>query len=551
MTTSELKQHLLTAHQKDKKLSILGIFLILIALIVVGALIYIFAYDIAVNAIKQITGGVTELATGEDSPFYYKLIIPGVLLSIFANPIYKFIQLRKRPKRIDELITKIEDGLIAISIDESIVYKIVIPLIKIKLNLAPVKYVSIVLDGDTSFKPFLLPLDAQHIPDLRKVLSGVNVRDIDRAWYDLYGESSSNNNIKEEYELKPKEEFKKFVETDLINDLTDLEGERSKGKKKYILYLIISVIAIGGFYAGSFYLQSTNIEYKQDYLIYGVLGISLLMSLFFYMKRKFSNNTPMYMDSGNKFKMKILKPMIEFINPNFQFILHGHISLPELIETGLLENKQYTLDGNDQILGSHKGVPFQLSDLDVQYKRNFSNEKSMPDTVFYGQVFIAKFNKSFNSEVYLVPKKTTTKKVANAIMPDVIGAGLAGSRAVDIDLYTSNTFGSKVLLEDPEFSKMFTVYSDDQTEARYILTPALMERLKTLNTRTNGDLFISFKNDRVSVLNNNGKNNFEAGMFKSMTKNDNKMLMDFYTDLCDQLLIIDDLKLNINIWNKN
>ena len=205
----------------------------------------------------------------------------------------------------------------------------------------------------------MLPIDAQYIPDLRKILSGVNLQDIDKAWYDLYGESITNNTIQEN-ELKPKEEFKKFVETDLINDLTDLEGERSQGKKKYIIYMIFSMIAIAAFYGGNFYLQSTDIEFKQDYIIYGVIGISILMSLFFYIKQKFSKSTPMYMDSGNKFKMKILKPMIEFVNPNFQYILHGHISLPELLETGLFENKQYTLDGNDQIIGVHKGVPFSI-----------------------------------------------------------------------------------------------------------------------------------------------------------------------------------------------
>ena len=32
-----------------------------------------------------------------------------------------------------------------------------------------------------------------------------------------------------------------------------------------------------------------------------------------------------------------------------------------------------------------------------------------------------------------------------------------------------------IKLEDPEFEKLFAVYGDDQIEARYILTPALMQ----------------------------------------------------------------------------
>jgi len=550
MTTIELKEHLITGHKRDKKLSIIGVFLILIAAIIIISLLYFFAYDIVANAIKGISSGASEMASSDETPFYYKLVIPIVILSMLWYPVYKIIILAKRPKRIDELITKIESGLIAASVDQSTVYKIIIPLIKINFKLAPVEYVSIVLDGDTSYKPFSLPIAEHLIPDLKKVLSGVDLQRIDKAWYDLYGGSIDTGDAKEVQELKSNEEFKQFVETDLKNDIKALEGERSKGKAVYIKYAVFTVVFCVLFYGGFFYLQSTDVEFKQEYIIYGFIGVSLLIYAFVFINNMLNKKKPLTMNS-NGFKMKILKPMIEFVNPNFQFILHGHITLPELLEAGLLEDKKYKLQGNDQIIGAHKGVPFQLSDLGVAYKRNFSNAKEGPDTVFYGQVFIAKFNKSFNSEVYLVPKKTVRRKVANAVIPDVVGANLAGARTTDIGMYTSNKFGTKVILEDPEFTKLYDVYCNDQTEARYILTPALMERLKALNTRTTGDLFISFRNDRVSVFNNNGKNNFEAGLFKSMIKNDYKMLMDFYTDLCDQLLIIDDLKLNINIWNKN
>ena len=37
-----------------------------------------------------------------------------------------------------------------------------------------------------------------------------------------------------------------------------------------------------------------------------------------------------------------------------------------------------------------------------------------------------------------------------------------------------------VKLEDPNFEKMFEVYSDDQVESRYLLTVTFMERLKEL-----------------------------------------------------------------------
>ena len=69
----------------------------------------------------------------------------------------------------------------------------------------------------------------------------------------------------------------------------------------------------------------------------------------------------------------------------------------------------------------------------------------------------------------------------------------------------------KVLLEDPVFNENFTIFSDDQVEARYLLTTAFMERLlvfqkdhkckvsvlfdNTINPKSNVFLSLSFGKD--------------------------------------------------------
>ncbi|MDO6490184.1 MULTISPECIES: DUF3137 domain-containing protein [unclassified Cellulophaga] len=551
MTTTQLKQQLLSAHQRDKKLSLLGFILIIVAIAIVASLVYVYAYDAVASYIQNMLKGITDTANSDETPFYYKLIVPAILVSMLAAPVLKLIALTKRPKLIDELILKIDNGTIASNIDQRTVYKIIIPLLKINIRLAPVEYVTIVLDQDTKYKPYDLPIEPYDIPDLKLILSGVNTEQINKAWDELYS-TSENKNEEIEYPLKPKDEFKKFIDTTLFNEINQLEQDRNKDKKKYIKYLIFSVIIVLIFGGGYAYLQLSNTPFKSEYIIYAFfiafgLSYAYIIAL---STSKVKPGTVTVANSSNSFKTKILKPMIDFINPNFHFVLHGHITLPELLETGLLQNKHYIIDGNDQILGAHKGVPFQMSDLDVAYQENFSSEKSGPDQVFYGQAFIAKFNKKFSSELYLVPKKTSKKKVIDSVS-ETLTLGMAGTRTTDIDMYTSYDFGSKVMLEDPEFSKLFNVYCNDQTEARYILTPALMDKIKSIANRTKGDLFISFKNNRISILNNSGLNNFEPGRFKSLSKNDNELLLEFYSNLHNQLSIIDDLKLNINIWNKN
>lgn len=57
-------------------------------------------------------------------------------------------------------------------------------------------------------------------------------------------------------------------------------------------------------------------------------------------------------------------------------------------------------------------------------------------------------------------------------------------------------YGAKfVHLEDPEFEKLFTVYADDEIEARMVLTPAMMRRLTSLRKNFSRDMMLSFNGD--------------------------------------------------------
>ncbi len=84
-------------------------------------------------------------------------------------------------------------------------------------------------------------------------------------------------------------------------------------------------------------------------------------------------------------------------------------------------------------------------------------------TKFRGAVITLKFNKKFSG-------RTIVKKDHGVI-------GNFGHKKFDGDLKGLE----KIHLEDPEFEKMFEVYSTNQIEARYLLTTSFMERLKSLS----------------------------------------------------------------------
>jgi hypothetical protein len=74
-----------------------------------------------------------------------------------------------------------------------------------------------------------------------------------------------------------------------------------------------------------------------------------------------------------------------------------------------------------------------------------------------------------------------------------------------------------------------------------------MQNIKDIAHKAKGNLFFFFINNKIIAANNNRINKFETGV---TTKLNAELLVSFYEDLYKQFSIIDDLKLNINIWKQ-
>lgn len=105
-------------------------------------------------------------------------------------------------------------------------------------------------------------------------------------------------------------------------------------------------------------------------------------------------------------------------------------------------------------------------------------ESTMHD--FRGMFGCCKLNRTFRGYVLLLPDRLENK---------------IGYLAQTIQGMKEKHGAKFVHLEDPEFEKLFTVYADDEVEARMVLTPAMMRKLTDLRQSFSRDLMISFKGD--------------------------------------------------------
>lgn len=158
------------------------------------------------------------------------------------------------------------------------------------------------------------------------------------------------------------------------------------------------------------------------------------------------------------------------------------------------------------------------------FKEQASNQVTRRQ-IFKGLFFRSEFNKRFQGQTIIYPDST----------------------AANLKRF-SKTTGSLIRLEDPEFNQLFTVYSDDQVEARYILSTSLMERLVKFRQKAKRPISIAFNDNQIFIAIHHERDLFEARLFETMLSF--KPMQDYFENFQLMLGIVEDLNLNRQIWTR-
>ena len=329
--------------------------------------------------------------------------------------------------------------------------------------------------------------------------------------------------------MKTQDEFLNFVDTELSAELNTVNKQRKGTLKMFVIATLISLAFVAFMVYNSIGGDMTWIQEENTLIIvaFGFIALyGISLSIWYFVKRNRGKVTPSTASSygfAYDFKDKVVRRMVEFLDPAFKYQIANHVKLSEIMQSGMFQEQKYKLSGSDMVQGVEDGVPFKFSDVHITREKTFVGKNENPEEgVLTGSFFIAEFNKTFKNPVFVHSKKSFG------------GMGCL------------SYMGDKVRLEDPDFDKQFTVYSPDQIEARFILTTSMMERLKSLRNRMGSNVYIVFANNNIYIANNNGKDRFEIGMLSSINKRES--IVGYYNDLVEQLGIIDELKLNLKIW---
>ena len=522
MTLSDAKAYVLYETSREKRITLRNL-IIVVVLILIGIFL----------AVKYLLPILSQQMA--NVPAYVKFVLPLALLLSAAYPLMRVWKILKRGEQVEEAFSLISQGEECRIVSETDDYLTVIPYGKrSRIQMDPIAYLGVMIKN----KSYVLPVHFRSgSAELKRVLTGTDEGAYKEVMHELYNKPQANSLFDKAAEksqadkapitLKPVAEFRTFAEKELAPTLASMEKARSTShgmfKGQSIVAIAFVVVMMLLVFTGVINFSS------QTSVLYLIIGFVVFGALYSYISMAYAKKKLAGTEDYTQLKSKIFSRVVHYISPDFQYIEKGHIGLGDLLASFLFRQERYDLTGSDQIVGHYNGVPFQSCNLTLTYRPTVRKENEPDRVAFYGNYFVARSPKTFEHPIVIHPVKSFFGTLNDN----------------DIAAYL-NTGGERIRLEDPEFQKMFEVYCDDQITARYVLTPAFMERLKKLNERYKGQVYIAINTDNIVIATNRGNvlNSVDSPISALFQKIDLNLVTQVYEELVEQLQMIDTLKLS-------
>jgi hypothetical protein len=183
----------------------------------------------------------------------------------------------------------------------------------------------------------------------------------------------------------------------------------------------------------------------------------------------------------------------------------------------------------DEIGGRKANVSYSIHEV-----RATRRQGKQTVTVFHGLMVRLDFNKNFRGRTTVVPN----------------GAGNAGgSLLAQLFQVGGSPRKEKVTLENPDFENIFDVHSTNDQEARYLLTPKLMELVLAANAaNSDGTLRLSFLDNSLYVAVPSRGNHLEASLSETVTPD--SAIGDLAEVIAFAERLVDELQLETRIWSR-
>lgn len=295
--------------------------------------------------------------------------------------------------------------------------------------------------------------------------------------------------------------------------LEKFEKERKVFIKIFIVLILVIISVLLSFLAYSLYLQDSFAIFKDLSLPISFAFIIIIGGIVFYSK-VFENRIK-----------KELMPILCRCFENLKWVESPRVNHSLFKNSGIITKRYDEYDIDDVFVGSFKDVSIEIVEVeyvDITRERTSDGKTRVQrNTIFDGVIITLDMNKNFISHTLVKSDKLFKT------------SGVQGLR--------------HTTLEDPIFEKSFDVFTNDEVDARYLLTPSFMERLVNVKTIYNSSkITCAFYNDKLILAMDVRRDMFKIGsLFKKV--NDEKAFMKMYEELESIIKLIDHFKLDQKI----
>ena len=285
--------------------------------------------------------------------------------------------------------------------------------------------------------------------------------------------------------------------------LTEFEEQRMK---IFFAYKIrATILGIILFCLLCLFLYEIAIQQPRGSIFLVIIIAAIMLGDYYKQKKNFET----------KIKHKIMPVFCNALG-DFQWSSGNIVNYDLFVNTGIVPKNWYRAQSDDIFTGKHNDVSIEIAEVTYWEKGDKNNY-----VTFQGAVVLLDMNKIFHGHTLVTS---------------------------DTALHLSPINGLKhTILEDSRFEKIFDVFTNDEVEARYLLTPTFMERLtKIKKTFMAAQISCAFYMNKLFISINTRKDMFYLGVINKK-EDDYRQFIQIYTEITSIIELIDQLKLDQKI----
>lgn len=305
--------------------------------------------------------------------------------------------------------------------------------------------------------------------------------------------------------IAEKQKFDDYYAQEILPTLQAIEKTRKK-YFRWFMFLCIIVLAWIAYIVMSFRERISGASEHGSALdvFMCIMALVVCLPMFLYYKKS---------------KESVLPLIINYFG-NFQYGYKSELS-PALLEASRIMPQYDKLDTDDTFSGMYEDLAVSLSEYTI--KKQVKTKKDNETRYIYvkaghGIIFQSQMNKKFEGQTIVVKDK-----------------GI-------LNTFIRYKGFNRVGLESSEFEKEYEVFSDNQIEARYILTAAMIEYMLLLKQLFK-NISYSFFDNQVLINIEIKENFFECSSFFTSVVN-KKRIDNIFNQLYQLFAIIRTLQLN-------